>query len=91
VMNLQSNKLTALPVEIANLQLPQLHSTLAYPPAFGVSGRGGGVTAFEFCRDFRRQKTRVPGLSSLVWRYLRDPTFSRFSRTSTCDRQIDDS
>ena len=22
-----------------------------------------GVTPFEFCRDFRRQKTRAPGLS----------------------------
>jgi len=22
-----------------------------------------------------------------VWRCLRDPTFSRFSRTPTCDRQ----
>ena len=25
----------------------------------------------------------------IVWRYLRDPTFSRFSRTPTCDRQTD--
>jgi len=24
-----------------------------------------------------------------VWRCLRDPTFSHFSRTPTCDRQID--
>ena len=29
-------------------------------PAFGASV---GVTPFEFFRDFRRQKTRVPGLS----------------------------
>jgi len=25
----------------------------------------------------------------IVWRCLRDPTFSRFSRTPTCDRQTD--
>jgi len=32
--------------------LPHLHLV---PPL--------GVTPFEFCRDFRQQKTRVPGLS----------------------------
>jgi len=47
--------------------------------------RMGVVTPFEFCRDLRHQKTRVPELSSGV--VLRDHTFSRFSRTSTCDRQ----
>jgi len=26
---------------------------------------------------------------AIVWRCLRDPTFSRFSRTLTCDRQTD--
>jgi len=30
------------------------------PPAFGISFR---VTPFEFCRDRRLEKTRVPGLS----------------------------
>ena len=32
----------------------------ATAPAFGASV---GVTPFEFCRDFRHQKTRVAGLS----------------------------
>jgi len=31
--------------------LPHLHLALAL-----------GVTLFEFCRDFQRQKTKVPGL-----------------------------
>jgi len=38
--------------KVANFNLPHLH--LALPL---------GVTPLEFCRDFRRQKTRVPGLS----------------------------
>jgi len=42
---------------------------------------------FEFCRNFRRQKNRNPW--AIVWRCLRDPTFSSFNRTPTCDRQTD--
>ena len=48
-------------------------------PAFGAPV--GGMTPFEFRKDFWHQKTRVPG------RCLCHPTFSRFSRTLTCDRQ----
>jgi len=44
------------------------------------------MTPFEFCRDIRHQKT---SLCAIVWRYLREPTFSRFSRTPTCDRRTD--
>jgi len=32
----------------------------ATPPIFGASV---GVTQFEFCQDFRQQKTRIPGPS----------------------------
>jgi len=46
-----------------------------------------GMTPFEFCRELQHQKTRVPGRVVL---FLRDrPTFSRFSRTPTCNRQAD--
>ena len=68
--------------KVAKLQIPHLyifhlpHMHLA-PPL--------GETPFVFCRDFQNQKTR---LSGLVWRYLRDPTFSCF-RTPTCDRRTD--
>ena len=53
------------------------------PSAFDASI---GVIPFEFCLDFRRQKTRICGISR---RCLRDPTFSRFTRTPTCDRRTD--
>ena len=45
------------------------------------------MTTFEFCRDFRRRKTRVSALSRGV--VCVNPTFSRFSRTPTCDRRTD--
>jgi len=45
------------------------------------------VTPFEFCRNLRRQKTWSPWVT--VWRCLRDPTSSRFSRTPTCKRRTD--
>ena len=44
--------------KVANCQLP--HSVNLYPTCIGASI---GVTPVEFCRDFRRQKTRVTGLS----------------------------
>jgi len=38
------------------------------------------------CGDFWHQKTRVvKSLWAVLWHYLRDPVFSRFSRTPTCD------
>jgi len=43
-----------------------------------------GVIPVEFRGDLWHPKTRVPGLSC-----LRDPTFSHFSRTPTCDGQTD--
>jgi len=45
------------------------------------------MTPFEFCRDPRHQEIRVHGLSYGV--VLRDPTFSRFSTTPTCDKETD--
>jgi len=62
--------------KVANFNL--LHLRLA-PPL--------GLAPIEFCRDLRRQKTRVLRLSCGV--VLRYPAFSRFSRTATCDRQRD--
>jgi len=47
-------------LEVANFQLPQLH--LTYPACIWRL-RWGWVTPLEFNRDFRHQKTRVPGLS----------------------------
>jgi len=45
-----------------------------------------GVTLFEFCRDLRSPKIRVGYRVALfAWSY----TFSRFSRTPTCDRRTD--
>jgi len=41
-------------------------------------------SVFEFRGDLWLKKTRVPG-----WCCLCDPTFIRFSRTSTCDGQTD--
>jgi len=69
--------------KVANFQLPYLHLTIV--PAFGVSI---GVTTFEFCRDFRYQKTRESlGYHVALWR---DPTFSCFSKNTNLwptDRQ----
>ena len=62
--------------KVANFNPPNLHLA---PPL--------GVTPFEFCRDFRHQKTRTSRV--IVWHCLRDPMFSRFSRTPTCDRWTD--
>ena len=42
------------------------------------------VSPFEFCSDYRRRKTGVPGLFCGVVCVI-----SRFSRTSTCDRRTD--
>jgi len=58
--------------KVAKLQIPHLY--LTYPHLYLAPPLG--ETPFAFCRDFRNQKTR---LSGLVWRYLRDPTFSCFS------------
>ena len=65
--------------KVANFNIHHLHFA---PPL--------RVTPFdiELCRDFRHQKTRIPAWA-IVWRCLRDPTLSRFSRTPTCDRQTD--
>ena len=46
-----------------------------------------GVTPVEFRGDLWRQKTRVSGLSCGVVCVIL--SFSRFSRTPTCDRQTD--
>ena len=46
------------------------------------------MTQFEFCRDFRHQRTIIPAWA-IARRCLRNPTFSRFSRTPTCFRQTD--
>ena len=46
-----------------------------------------GWPCSSFFRDFRQQKTKCPW--AIVWRCLRDPTFSRFNRTPTCDRRTD--
>ena len=43
------------------------------------------MTPIEFCRDFRRQKTKVPGLSCGVICAIH--TFSRFS---ICDGRTDE-
>jgi len=59
---------------IYSFNLPRLHLA----PALGV-------TPFEFCRDFRQQIQSL----GILWRRLRDPTFSRFSTTPTCDRWRD--
>jgi len=60
--------------KVANLQ--HLHLTYPHlaPPL--------GVTPFEFCRDFRQQKTRVPRLTCAIAYVI---LFSCFSRTQTCD------
>ena len=42
------------------------------------------VTPVEFRGDLWHQKTKSPW--AIVWCCLCDPTFSRFSRTPTCDR-----
>jgi len=59
--------------KVADFDPPHLHLV---PPQ--------GVILVEFCRDLWHQKTRVPW--AIVWCCLCDPTFSRFSRTLTCDR-----
>jgi len=46
-----------------------------------------GATLFEFCQDIWHQKTKSPW--AIVWRCLRDPMFSCFSRTPTCVTQTD--
>jgi len=48
-----------------------------------------GVTPVEFRGDLLHQKMRKLEPSAIVCCCLRDPTFSRFSRTPTCYRQTD--
>jgi len=67
--------------KVANFKLLHLHL------AVGASVANLRVTPCEFCRHLRQQKTKTPW--AIVRRCLRDPTFSRFSRTPTCDRQTD--
>jgi len=55
------------------------------PPIFGTPV---GVTPLEFRLDFWHRKTNKSPLA-IVRRRLRDPKFSRLSRTPTCDRQTD--
>jgi len=58
-------------------------STIFDPPHLHLAPPHG-VMLVEFRRDLWHQKTRVPG--AIVWCCLCDLTFSRFSRTLTCDR-----
>jgi len=46
-------------INVASFNVPHLHLA----PSLGV-------TPFEFCRDLRQQKTRVPGLSCGVVRVI---------------------
>jgi len=69
--------------KVGNLQLPHLH--LTYPTC--ISRLYWGCRPFEFCQDFRRQKTRVPLLSCGVIYVMF--TFNRFCRSLTCDWQTD--
>ena len=46
-----------------------------------------GVTPFEFRQDFWHQKTSA--CRAIMRRCLRHPTFSSFSRTTTCEWQTD--
>ena len=54
------------------------------PHAFGAPVR---VDAGRISRRSSATETQIP--SAIVWSRLRDPTFSRLSRTPTCDRQTD--
>jgi len=62
--------------KVADFDPPHLHLA---PPQ--------GVIPVEFRGDLWQPRTRVPELSCGV--VLRDPTFSYFSRTPTCDGQTD--
>jgi len=61
-------------MKVSSFNLPHLY--LVTPLA---------MTLFEFCGDLRCQKIKSPW--AIAWHYLRDPTFSHFSRILTCDRQ----
>jgi len=63
-------------VESRRFDPPHLHLT---PPQ--------GVIPVEFRWDLWHPKNWIPW--AIVWCCLRDPTFSRFSRAPTCDRQTD--
>ena len=60
-------------------EIRQLRPT---PPAFGAPV---GVTSFEFRKAFWHHKISVP--LAIMRRCWGHPTFSRFSRRPTCDRQ----
>jgi len=45
------------------------------------------VIPLEFRCELWCQKTKSPG--AIVWRYLRDPTISRFDTIPECDRHTD--
>jgi len=57
------------------------------PPHLHLAPRQG-VIPVKFRGDLWHRKTRVPGWA-IVWCCLCDLTFSRFSRTPTCDGQTD--
>jgi len=57
---------------------------LTYPPAFGTRL---ARPHFSFAKTFGNRK--LESLGYCAWCYLHDPTFSRFSRTVTCDRETD--
>jgi len=51
------------------------------PPAFSTSDQVWVLPRFSAPEN--------KNLRAIVWRSLCDPTFSRFSRTLTCDRQME--
>jgi len=60
-------------------------------PAYAACPGKEAVKRVSVCLSSRGWKTVRPGVTpwAIVWRCLRDPTFSRFSITPTCDRQTD--
>jgi len=67
-------------IETVRLSFTVVKSRLLTPNLHLVPPQG--VTLVEFRRDLWRQKTSP---WAIVWCYLCDPTFSRFSSTPTCD------
>ena len=65
--------------KFANLQLPHLH--LTYPIC--IWRLRWGWPRMSFAEIFSVRK--LASIWAIVWHCLRDPTFSRFSRTPTCD------